>query len=251
MGKVEKIAVLTVLFLIALILVVSMTTDNPLNKGKAALLGEQTSVSGLSPAGSSAPAAPEPGNKLLSATITPEPAAATAPPAAPPALVLPPNSLLKTTDGLSEGYDGQRLLYSWQSGDSYVGLAKKLYGEPTKFTLIQNANEGREDIQPGEKILVPIFDVENVVEADAHAAPKTAPKSKSAAEPVKKSAAFSPSGPGSGAGRTHTVKKGDSLWKIAKAELGDSARWNEIYELNKDKLKSPEALRDGMLLKLP
>jgi nucleoid-associated protein YgaU len=246
MGKVEKIAVLTVLFLIALILVVSMTTDNPLNKSKAALLGEQPSVSGLAPSASPAAAAPEPGNKLLSATLTPEPAAATPAPVAPPALVLPPNSLLKSTEGLSEGYDGQRLLYSWQSGDSYVGLAKKLYGEPTKFTLIQNANEGREDIQPGEKILVPIFDVENVVEA---AAPKAAPKAKPAAEPAKKSTPGS--APVSAAGHTHTVKKGDSLWKIAKAELGDSARWNEIYELNKDKLKSPEALRDGMQLKLP
>jgi len=241
MGKVEKIAVLTVLFLIALILVVSMTTDNPLDKGRAALLGEQPNakVANNDPA-------PAPVNKLLSATVTPEPAPVVAPPpAAPAALVLPPRSLLKTTEGLSEGYDGKRLLYSWQAGDSYVGLAKKLYGEPTKFTLIQNANEGREDIQPGEKILVPIFDVEDVVDADVHAAPKTpATKNKSGSESKK-------SAPVSAAGRTHTVKKGDSLWKIAKAELGDSARWNEIYELNKDKLKSPEALRDGMQLKLP
>src|SRR5690349_5579364 len=97
MGKVEKIAVLTVLFLIALILVVSMTTDNPLDKGRAALLGEQPNAKVASNDAAQTPTqspAPAPANKLLSATITPEqaPAVATPPPAAPAALVLPPRS---------------------------------------------------------------------------------------------------------------------------------------------------------------
>jgi len=247
MGRVEKFTVLAVLLLIAIILVVSMTTDKPVDKSKAAVLGEKPSPAQSSNEVSAAgPGAPD--SKLLSATVGTQIPAANTPPAAaaPQPLAIPNGSLLKTTAGLSEGFDSSRLLYTWQSNDSYVTVAKKLYGEPTKFTLIQNANEGREDIQPGEKILVPIFDVENVVEA---AAPKAAPKAKPAAEPAKKSTPVS--APVSAAGHTHTVKKGDSLWKIAKAELGDSARWNEIYELNKDKLKSPEALRDGMQLKLP
>jgi nucleoid-associated protein YgaU len=245
MGKVEKIAVLSVLFLIAVILVVSMTTDNPLDKANAAVLGEKSSVP--SPAPNEAPSAalPEPADKLLSATLGTDSNTASAPaPAAPQPLAIPTGSLLKTTAGLCAGFDSQRLLYTWQSGDSYVALAKKLYGEPTKFTLIQNANEGREDIQPGEKILVPVFDVENVVEADKHPAAKNDGKKKLVAEGAG-------SAPASAAGRTHTVKKGDSLWKIAKAELGDGGRWKEIFELNKDKLKTPEALRDGMQLRLP
>ncbi len=245
MGRVEKFTVLAVLLLIAIILVVSMTTDNPVDKGKAAVLGEKPSVPVEAPSEAPALAQNEPSNKLLSANVgstapTTTPAAApAATPAAPQPLAIPSGSLLKTTAGLSEGFDSQRLLYTWQSGDSYVALAKKLYGEPTKFTLIQNANEGREDIQPGEKILVPVFDVENVVEADLKPATKPEAKKKTVAAPV------------SAAGRTHTVKKGESLWKIAKAELGDGGRWEEIYNLNKDKLKSPEALRDGMTLHLP
>jgi nucleoid-associated protein YgaU len=75
-------------------------------------------------------------------------------------------------------------------------------------------------------------------------AEKPAAKSKTATPPAKNATV-------SAAGRAHTVKAGESLWKIAKAELGDANRWKEIYELNKDKLKSPEALRDGMQLKLP
>ena len=233
MGKVEKIAVLSVLFLIAVILVVSMTADNPLEKENAAVLGEKP------PAAQTAPQnpAPDQGLSLLSATVTPavpEPA-----PASPAPLAIPSGSLLKTTEGLSAGFDSQRMLYTWQSGDSYVKVATKLYGVPAKFSVIQNANESREDIQPGEKILVPVYDAENVVEV----AEKPAPK-KTAAEESKSS-------PLSASGRSHTVKKGESLWKIAKAELGDANRCKDIYEINRDKLKSPEALRDGMQLRLP
>jgi nucleoid-associated protein YgaU len=243
MGRVEKIAVLSVLFLIAVILVVSMTTDNPVDTAHAAVLGEKPSVLVEAPAS----AAPEAGKNLLSATVTPTesaPAVSVPAPAVPQPLAIPAGSLLKTTEGLSAGFDTQRLLYTWQSGDSYVTLAKKLYGEPTKFTLIQNANEGREDVQAGEKILIPLYDVENVADADARPADKPAAKSKPTADGAK-------SAPMSAAGRSHKVKKGESLWKIAKAELGDANRWNEIYELNRDKLKSPEALRDGMQLRLP
>ncbi len=32
--------------------------------------------------------------------------------------------------------------------------------------------------------------------------------------------------------RTHTVQRGESLWRIAEQELGDGARWPEIAELN-------------------
>jgi nucleoid-associated protein YgaU len=243
MGKVEKIAVLSVLFLIALILVVSMSTDNPIDTANAAVLGEKPSVA--SPASSEV--TPDTGKNLLSATVTGEAssgAAAAPAPSVPQPLAIPTGSLLKTTEGLSEGYDSQRFLYTWQSGDSYVALAKKLYGEPTKFTLIQNANEGREGIQAGEKILVPVYDVEAAVEAEAPKAEKPAAKKKPAADVAKSTVP-------SALGRSHTVKKGESLWKIAKAELGDANRWGEIYELNKDKLKSPEALRDGMQLRLP
>ena len=249
MGRVEKFTVLAVLLLIAIILVVSMTTDKPVDKSRAAVLGEKPSV----PASNEVSAAPgEQGSKLLSATVgTPQPVVSPAPaPAGPQPLAIPSGSLLKTTDGLAEGFDSARMLYTWQSGDTYVNLAKKYYGVPTKFTLIKNANEGREDIPAGEKILLPIFDAENVA-AEPAAATESKPESKPEAKSEVKKSTVAKAAPVSTGGRSHTVKKGESLWKIAKAELGDGGRWQEIYDLNKDKLKSPEALRDGMKLQLP
>lgn len=48
---------------------------------------------------------------------------------------------------------------------------------------------------------------------------------------------------------SYTVKSGDSLWKIAQAQLKDGSRYKEIATLNG--IKSPYALRPGQKLKLP
>lgn len=51
--------------------------------------------------------------------------------------------------------------------------------------------------------------------------------------------------------RTHTVVKGDCLWNIAKKYLGKGARWPEIYNLNKDKIKNPNLIYPGQVFILP
>lgn len=52
-------------------------------------------------------------------------------------------------------------------------------------------------------------------------------------------------------GKTYTVIKGDSLWAIAKKQLGNGARYKEIYNLNKDKIKNPNLIYAGQVLTLP
>ncbi len=53
-------------------------------------------------------------------------------------------------------------------------------------------------------------------------------------------------------GKTYVVQGGDSLSKIAEAELGDSTRWTEIYELNKDIIgDNPNLIKPGQKLRLP
>lgn len=49
--------------------------------------------------------------------------------------------------------------------------------------------------------------------------------------------------------RTYTVKEGDTLAKIAKAELGQSGRHMEILALNR--IKTGDDIFVGQVLKLP
>lgn len=51
--------------------------------------------------------------------------------------------------------------------------------------------------------------------------------------------------------RIYVVIKGDSLWKIAKNELGSGTRYTEIYELNKTVIKAINLIQIGQQLLLP
>lgn len=50
---------------------------------------------------------------------------------------------------------------------------------------------------------------------------------------------------------TYTVSKGDTLGKIAKHWYGDASKYKTIFEANKDKLESPDAIDVGQALVIP
>jgi nucleoid-associated protein YgaU len=61
-----------------------------------------------------------------------------------------------------------------------------------------------------------------------------------------------PSAPAREAGEeTYTVKKGDSLSKIAKRVYGDAQQWRRIHEANRDIIDNPDLIHPGQVLKLP
>lgn len=257
MGKLEKVIVLTVLFVTAVILVVSMTVDDPLDTSRLAGEGAVPAVA-AKPAPEAAPAPapttaqPAPTGTapsiLLSATATPiapAPAPATVVETPKPAAPMPAGMLLKTFDGLSPSFSGDLRFYTWREGDTFRELATRYYGDPSRVTLLRRVNEDRFDVAPGEKVLVPVYDLDAPRgDALADAAPADGGAIRGPG------AAATPASIAAGA-RVHVVKEGESLWKIAKAELGSGARWKEIFDANRDVLPDPEALRSGLKLRIP
>jgi nucleoid-associated protein YgaU len=51
--------------------------------------------------------------------------------------------------------------------------------------------------------------------------------------------------------KTYTVKAGDTLSKIARAELGDANAYTKIFEANRDQLSDPDKIKPGQVLKIP
>ena len=53
------------------------------------------------------------------------------------------------------------------------------------------------------------------------------------------------------AAKTYTVKAGDTLSAIAKAELGNANAYMKIFEANRDQLSDPDKIKPGQVLRLP
>jgi nucleoid-associated protein YgaU len=50
---------------------------------------------------------------------------------------------------------------------------------------------------------------------------------------------------------TYTVVAGDSLSKIAKKFYGNANSWKKIYDANTDRIKNPDVIQPGWVLKIP
>ena len=51
--------------------------------------------------------------------------------------------------------------------------------------------------------------------------------------------------------KEYTVKKDDTLSKIAQENMGNAGRWKYLYELNKDRIKNPNKLKVGQKIIIP
>lgn len=53
------------------------------------------------------------------------------------------------------------------------------------------------------------------------------------------------------AGRNHEVRRGDTLWDLARQHLGDPYQWPKIYEANRSRIKDPHWIYPNQRLFIP
>ncbi len=145
--------------------------------------------------------------------------------------------LLEKSEQLESQIQVSTRPYVIKQGDTLRKIAQEQLGGSYRWQYLYEFN--KKDIkdpnalEAGTTIIIP-------VEQEG--------QGKVTAEPVKAAPAKSQT---AAVTRTYTIQKNDSLWKIAKQQLGNGNRWKEIHELNKAKIKNPDKLIPGTKIELP
>ncbi len=139
-----------------------------------------------------------------------------------------------------------RSTYVVQSGDTMEKIALKLLGSRAahRRLLDLNPNVNPRTLKPGQELIVP--------GGSSKPAPKspTSP-SRTTDREVAATPAITPKETPAKVERSHTVKAGETLSSIARTVYGKESAWKRILEANQAKLRSPDRLAPGMVLRLP
>ena len=239
MGKVEKIVVLSVLFVVTVIIALSLKTGA--KKAEAAELATAEPVEAAVTLDQE-PVQPTPSpvertvsaprlnldsrradrqrtepvevsggsNGLLNSSVAP-----VEEPVQPLRVEIPDDWDLVTLTGLNDTFYDDFKVYTCRANDTFEKVAARLYGSADKAELLRRNNEGIDRLPVGGTILIPVRDD---VADDS---------------------------------RAHVVEDGEHLWGIAKRFYGAGSRWQDIFDANRDVLATPESIRAGMTLRIP
>lgn len=136
---------------------------------------------------------------------------------------------------------GDLLLYDWDGDGTpeHIGVCVEVYGDRLA-TVEGNVDNAVKRLARSAASVMGAYRPAWADEAAPTAAQASEP---AAAENASQSATDAQSGV-----RAYIVQPYDSLWKIARDELGDENRWPEIFELNN---LTSTVIRPGDLLRLP
>jgi nucleoid-associated protein YgaU len=137
--------------------------------------------------------------------------------------------------------------YIVQPNDNYWTISKTVYGDGGFFKAIYEHNRRQhpkaERLQVGEVLYVP--DAATLQKLY----PDLCPKPGRIAAPQRTMPASARIRPGT---KVYVVEEGDTLFKIAKDQLGNPSRWGEVYQLNRELLgKDYDYLKPGTELLIP
>lgn len=124
---------------------------------------------------------------------------------------------------------------------------------PRDRTIAVVCNSGQQSSQTVAVLLAAGFDALNVQSGMNNGWTKAGlPTVSDLAQPEQPQQPQQPAQPAQPAQpRTYTVRPGDSLWKIAKNELGSGSRWKAIFDANTDIIKDANRIYVGQILRLP
>jgi len=171
--------------------------------------------------------------------------------------------------------------YTVQDGDSYWTISKKVYGTAKYFQLL--ADHNRRTIADPQKMKAGV-----VIETPQASVLQRKLKTVRRTAPTGLAGRIEPSGRADGVGSSdssnsagsvaesvvvsrrgmqskepsgilfnqqgyplYRIGETDTLTSIASDHLGRASRWQQVYNMNRDQLQSPDKLQIGMLLKLP
>ncbi len=236
MGNIEKIVVLTVLFLSAVVLAVALRSDEAGVEAKGPMEGTNAVVSVPATQPASEPESREGSQLVLSSEVEHTPAGFAPAQEAPPTEGAETDRILGSLRGLEPSGIEDYRIYSVREGDTWSELARRFYGSSRLTERLRGANEDLEELLVGRRILVPVYDL-------AQEAGTREPY-----EPVD----LSPKAPRAPvSGEVYEVQDGDNLSSISAQVFGTATRWEEIYKANRDVLDSPDWLKVGMKLRIP
>ncbi len=255
MSTLEKFGILVILILVVIIGVVAVwgvggEKDNPFAQDPA---GDGVAL--VDPA---APPAVEPGKEVPGWTNGVPPVAGPGTgtdPVAPPALGVTPNVPGPGTNVAVLPPAGATT-YKVQKGDTGASIAKKTLGDPNKWKLIAaaNGNKDARRLKVDEILNIPAVGGTSV--ADTGMKPAGIPGN-SLVPPVNPAdgptetirAVPAPAPAPEAAAREVEVRSGDTLYEIARRELGDPNLYYKILKVNPG--LDPKKIRPGMKVKLP
>ena len=169
------------------------------------------------------------------------------------------DGILTTRRGLSPSFVDDYMEYTVESGDTWSGLALRFYSDARMVSNLKIANDDLSALAEGTRILVPVRDLTAEATQRERYAPAREVRSaqpsgrtnQSYSTPSYSNPAPRTSRTNGARATTYTVVNGDNLSKVAKKVFGSASRWAEIYEANKAKLESPDWLTVGMELRIP